>query len=306
MPTSPPPPPTRSRPPPLLLAAGVAPAAVTTTTTVERRPGDRGSDDERGDDDDRGADRRHRPRGRARSRTRTTPSSRRPSSEVEAFWAEEFPAVFGGDFEPVDGRLHPLRPRPRAARRAAARSPTRRSPRTPSTARATTSSPGTPTTSPNDLLAEFGAVLPRHRDGPRVRPRHPGPGAGRSGPTIATEQQADCFAGAFTAFVDDGGSDVLSVSIDDLDSVRRRLPDPPRRSSARPPTTRRPTARPSTASARSRTASSTAPTRCAEYEEIFDARRLDGRSTCSSVDRRTSRPAATRRSTRRRRATSST
>src|SRR5690606_36642455 len=33
----------------------------------------------------------------------------------------------------------------------------------------------------------------------------------------AGEQQADCFAGAFTAFVEDGGSESFTVQIEDLD-----------------------------------------------------------------------------------------
>ena len=112
----------------------------------------------------------------------------------------------------------------------------------------------------NDLLDEFGAVHPRHRHGPRVRPRHPGPRRRQRDRTIVTEQQADCFAGAFTKFVADGDARrTSSIDVDDLDSSDRRLPLHPRPGRHRRRTIPAPTARASTASAPSRTASSTAP-----------------------------------------------
>jgi len=138
-------------------------------------------------------------------------------SEVERFWDDTFPEVFGGDFVRVQGGFVPY-------------GPDRDLPRC-----------GGPLTYDeiaqnafycpnddliawdtdnltNDLLAEFGpfslAIVMAHEYGHAVQARVP-----VSGPTIATEQQADCFAGAFTAFVADGDSDVLAVSVNDLDSA---------------------------------------------------------------------------------------
>ena len=137
-------------------------------------------------------------------------------AEVERFWADEFPAVFGGEFEPVTGGFF-------------AYGPDRELPTC-----------GAPLSYDeiaenafycpvddliawdtdnltNDLLEEFGAfslaIVTAHEYGHAIQARVP-----VTGPTIATEQQADCFAGAFTAFVEDGNSDVLAVSIDDLDA----------------------------------------------------------------------------------------
>lgn len=43
--------------------------------------------------------------------------------------------------------------------------------------------------------------------------------AGTRGPTIMTELQADCFAGAWTRDVEDGGSEFFELSLDDLDKA---------------------------------------------------------------------------------------
>jgi predicted metalloprotease len=72
----------------------------------------------------------------------------------------------------------------------------------------------------NGMLEEFGpfslVIVMAHEYGHAIQAR----GALNPAlPTVAGEQQADCFAGSFTAFVNEGGSDVLNVSIDDLDSA---------------------------------------------------------------------------------------
>jgi predicted metalloprotease len=72
----------------------------------------------------------------------------------------------------------------------------------------------------NQLLERFGpfslVIVMAHEYGHAIQAR----GALNPGlPTVAGEQQADCFAGAFTAFVNDGGSDVFNVTVDDLDSA---------------------------------------------------------------------------------------
>ena len=137
--------------------------------------------------------------------------------DVEAFWADEFPRVFDDEFEPVSGGFFPY-------------GPDRELPEC-----------GGPVTyeeiaqnafycPPNDLIAwdtdnltnglleQFGAytlaIVMAHEYGHAIQARIPVSGVD----TIVIEQQADCFAGAFTAFVADGGSDQLTVSVDDLDS----------------------------------------------------------------------------------------
>lgn len=138
-------------------------------------------------------------------------------AEVEAFWTDTFPDVYGGELVPVGGGFVPY-------------GPDRELPecggplRYEEIAQNAFYCPSDDVIAwdtdnlTNDLLAEFGpfslAIVMAHEYGHAVQARVP-----VAGPTIATEQQADCFAGAFTAFVEDGGSDVLEVSVDDLDSA---------------------------------------------------------------------------------------
>jgi predicted metalloprotease len=138
-------------------------------------------------------------------------------SDVEAFWDEEFPRVFGDEFEPVSGGFF-------------AYGPNRELPECGGPVSYEQIAQNAFYCPPNDLIAwdtdnltnglleEFGAytlaIVMAHEYGHAIQARIPVSGFD----TIVTEQQADCFAGAFTAFVADGGSDVLSVSVDDLDS----------------------------------------------------------------------------------------
>jgi predicted metalloprotease len=71
----------------------------------------------------------------------------------------------------------------------------------------------------DDLVEDFGpfslVIVLAHEYGHAIQER-----AGvESDLTIIFEQQADCFAGAFTAWVSDGNSDRLAVSLDDLDQA---------------------------------------------------------------------------------------
>jgi len=73
----------------------------------------------------------------------------------------------------------------------------------------------------NQMLSEFGpfslAIVVAHELGHAVEARH---GILNGGlPTFVTEQQADCFAGAYTAFVENGGSKAFEVSLEDLDNA---------------------------------------------------------------------------------------
>lgn len=137
--------------------------------------------------------------------------------EVEAFWEETFPEVYGGNFVPVSGGFVPYGPNrelPSCGGPLSYEEIAQNAFYCPSDDVIAWDTDNLT----NELLEEFGpfslAIVMAHEYGHAVQTRVP-----VSGPTVATEQQADCFAGAFTAFVEDGGSDVLEVSVDDLDSA---------------------------------------------------------------------------------------
>ena len=66
------------------------------------------------------------------------------------------------------------------------------------------------------LYEEFGGfalgIVFAHEFGHAIQAR-----AGTQGPTVALELQADCFAGAWTRDVEEGGSEFFELSLDDLD-----------------------------------------------------------------------------------------
>jgi predicted metalloprotease len=137
--------------------------------------------------------------------------------EVASFWADRFPEVVGGVFQPVQGGFIPY-------------GPDRDLPtcggilRYDEIAQNAFYCPSDDLIAwdtdnlTNQLLEQFGpftlVIVMAHEYGHAIQTR--GALSPRL-PTIAGEQQADCFAGAFTAFVEDGDSDVLNVSEDDLD-----------------------------------------------------------------------------------------
>lgn len=136
-------------------------------------------------------------------------------AEVERFWETAFPDVYGGDFVPVSGGFFPYGPDrdlPRCGGALRYEEIAQNAFYCPSDDLIAWDTDNLT----NDLLEEFGpfslAIVTAHEYGHAVQTRVP-----VVGPTIATEQQADCFAGAFTAFVADGDSEVLAVTIDDLD-----------------------------------------------------------------------------------------
>ncbi len=137
--------------------------------------------------------------------------------EIEAFWGDEFATVSRGDFERVTGGFIPYGPNrevPSCGQPQTYEDIARNAfycPLTDVIAWDTDNLTGT-------LLEQFGpfslVIVMAHEYGHAVQFR----GAlDTSLPTIAFEQQADCFAGAFTGFVNDGGSDVLNVEVEDLD-----------------------------------------------------------------------------------------
>lgn len=140
--------------------------------------------------------------------------------EVEAFWAETFPEVYGGDFTPVQGGFFAYGPDREPV---PCGSPP---PRYEEVAGNAFYCPGVDLIAwdtdnlTNQLLDTFGpfslVLVMAHEYGHAIQVRAD---VDLRLPTIATEQQADCFAGAFTGQLADGGSDVLSVSEDDLDAA---------------------------------------------------------------------------------------
>lgn len=138
-------------------------------------------------------------------------------TEVERFWEAAFPDIYGSRFVPVQGGFFaygPDRTLPRCGGALRYQDIAQNAFYCPSDDLIAWDTDNLT----NDLLAEFGpftlAIVTAHEYGHAIQARGP-----VVGPTIALEQQADCFAGAFTAFVADGESEALAVSIDDLDSA---------------------------------------------------------------------------------------
>jgi predicted metalloprotease len=137
--------------------------------------------------------------------------------EVEAFWEANFSDVVGGRFQPVSGGFFPYGP-DRTLPTCGARLTYGEIAQNAFYCPIDDLIAWDTDNLTNDLLETFGpftlVIVMAHEYGHAVQSR----GAlAPTLPTIAGEQQADCFAGAFTAFVNDGGSDVLNVAVEDLD-----------------------------------------------------------------------------------------
>ncbi len=141
-------------------------------------------------------------------------------AEIETFWGDEFPEVYGDEFTRVRGGFFPYGPD---------REPVPCGSPPPSYEEVAGNAfycPGVDLIAwdtdnlTNQLLDTFGpfslVIVMAHEYGHAIQVRAD---VDPRLPTIATEQQADCFAGAFTGFLADGASDVLSVSEDDLDAA---------------------------------------------------------------------------------------
>jgi predicted metalloprotease len=139
--------------------------------------------------------------------------------ELETFWDDEFSTVASGGFQPVGGGFFPYGPDteiPGCGQTLAYEDVAQNAFYCPID---DTISWDTENLT-NGMLEEFGpfslVIVMAHEYGHAIQAR----GALNPAlPTVAGEQQADCFAGAFTAFVNDGGSDVLNLSLEDLDSA---------------------------------------------------------------------------------------
>jgi predicted metalloprotease len=142
--------------------------------------------------------------------------------DAQSFYETEFPKLYGKQFDPISGGEFPYGPQdppPNCGK--------------PGTANyqdvaqnAFYCPPGDfvawdTDNLTNQLLDQFGpftlAIVVAHELGHAVQARH-GILDGRL-PTFVTEQQADCFAGAYTKHVQDGGSTAFKVSAEDLDNA---------------------------------------------------------------------------------------
>jgi predicted metalloprotease len=138
-------------------------------------------------------------------------------SDVEDFWTDEFPSAVGGTFEPVGGGFFPYGPQrtlPTCGQRLTYEEIAQNAFYCPIDDLIAWDTDNLT----NTLLEQFGpftlAIVMAHEYGHAVQAR------GALNPNLATiagEQQADCFAGAFTAYVNDGESDNFAIAIDDLD-----------------------------------------------------------------------------------------
>jgi predicted metalloprotease len=138
-------------------------------------------------------------------------------AEIESFWDDAFDDVVGGRFEPVTGGFFPYGP-DRTLPTCGARLTYEEIAANAFYCPIDDLIAWDTDNLTNGLLDTFGpftlVIVMAHEYGHAVQAR----GALNAAlPTIAGEQQADCFAGAFTAHVAEGGSDVLAVSVDDLD-----------------------------------------------------------------------------------------
>ncbi len=138
-------------------------------------------------------------------------------ADVEEFWADEYPATYGEDYAPLEGGFHPyssIDDPPDCGERLTYRDVAGNAYYCPI----------------KDLIAwdeqallpkleeQFGplsiALVMAHEWGHAIQAR-----ADVTGATILLEQQADCFAGAWTARLAAGGSDTVSLGSESLDAA---------------------------------------------------------------------------------------
>ncbi|MGY1673058.1 neutral zinc metallopeptidase [Geodermatophilus sp. SYSU D00710] len=154
--------------------------------------------------------------------------ARNALADLETFWAASFPDVFGQPFQPLTGGFFSVDPNdvdpslypdgigcgtdPRELENNAFYCSSQEAPNSDSISydRAFL----------GELAGQYGEVLPQlvmaHEFGHAVQARVGYPPA-----SIATETQADCLAGAWTAWVADGNAEYSSIDTDDLDQLLR-------------------------------------------------------------------------------------
>jgi predicted metalloprotease len=140
--------------------------------------------------------------------------------DIEAYWQETFPDVYGEEFEPLQGGYHPYGPD--------SPTPPCGSP-PPSYDEIANNAFYCPeddliawdqATLMPDLAEEFGpftvGIVLAHEFGHAIQPRANVP---PDMPTLLFENQADCFAGAWTHWIAEGNSDRFAVDEETLDAA---------------------------------------------------------------------------------------
>jgi len=143
-------------------------------------------------------------------------------ADVEAYWKDTFPALYGGEYSPLSGGAVPYGPDDPP--------PNCSGPGEASYADVAENAfycgandmmAWDTDNLTNGLLNEFGpftlGIVVAHEIGHKIQADH-GILDGRF-VTFLTEQQADCFAGAWTKYVAEGNSDLFELSLGDLDSA---------------------------------------------------------------------------------------
>jgi predicted metalloprotease len=143
-------------------------------------------------------------------------------TDVETFYAQEFQKLYGTPFKPLSGGLFPYGPDdPPPNCGGAGKSAYREVAQNAFYCPPSDFMAWDTVNLTNDLLDNFGpftlAIVVAHELGHAVQARH-GILDGRF-VTFLTEQQADCFAGAYTQHVQQGGSKAFTVTPADLDSA---------------------------------------------------------------------------------------
>jgi predicted metalloprotease len=139
-------------------------------------------------------------------------------SDVNAFWEREFEDLYGERYEPIRGGFWPYGP---DTRQPPCGDPP---PSYTDIAQNAFYCPSADLIAWDDvnlvpaLYEEFGGftigIVFAHEFAHAIQVR-----AGVSSPTIVMELQADCFAGAWTRDVEEGGSEFFEVTLDDLDKA---------------------------------------------------------------------------------------
>ncbi|MGY1787183.1 neutral zinc metallopeptidase [Geodermatophilus sp. SYSU D00698] len=155
--------------------------------------------------------------------------ARNALADLQTFWSDTFPAVFGQQFQPLTGGYFSVDPDDVDPAAYPEGIGCGADPRELENNAFYCSSQGVPNSDSisydraflGELAAQYGEVLPQlvmaHEYGHAVQARVGDP----QQLSIAIETQADCLAGAWTAWVADGNAEFSSVDTDDLDQLLR-------------------------------------------------------------------------------------
>jgi predicted metalloprotease len=154
--------------------------------------------------------------------------ARNALADLETYWSDTFPDVFGQPFQPLTGGFYSVDPNDIDPSAYPDGIGCGTDPRDLENNAFYCSQQGVPNSDSisydraflGELAARYGEVLPQlvmaHEFGHAVQAR-----VGYPETSIATETQADCLAGGWTAWVADGNAEFSSVDTDDLDQLLR-------------------------------------------------------------------------------------